>query len=449
MEAIMEDPLKTMGRQVNACRMCGSADLEPYLDLGHTPPADQFRTADRLAGPEVWFPLQVCVCTRCGLSQLSYVVRPEILYQDEYPYEASTTRAGQRHFRAFAASVVQRLGLSERDLVVDIGSNVGVLLAGFRDEGARVAGVDPASNIAAIAESRGIPTIADFFGERAVDRILREHGQARVITGTNVFAHIDDLHELLRSVDRLMTDDGVFIFECPYFVNLLKDLEYDTIYHEHLSYVSVRPLVTFFARFGMRIFDVEEVDIHGGSFRVYVDRCRREVNAAVIEDLLHREHREGAYDLPRLRRFATDVADNRDELVSMLHDLRARGKRVAGVSAPAKGMTLLNYARIGRETLEFVTEKSQLKMGRYTPGGRIPVVSDDVLLEERPDYALLLAWNFADEITRNLAAYSTAGGRFIVPIPAPRITGAAMRRSAPSIEISETAPAVEREREAA
>jgi hypothetical protein len=260
---------------------------------------------------------------------------------------------------------------------------------------------------------------------------------------------VDNLHELMRNVDRLMTDDGVFVFECPYFVNLLKDLEYDTIYHEHLSYVSVRPLVTFFARFGMRIFDVEEVDIHGGSFRVYVDRCRREVNAAVIEDLLQREAREGAYDFPRLRRFATDVAENRDELVSMLHDLRARGKRVAGVSAPAKGMTLLNYARIGRETLEFVTEKSRLKIGRFTPGGRIPVVSDDVLLEERPDYALLLAWNFADEIMRNLAAYSTAGGRFIVPIPSPRVTGVTPRRSVPAIEITETAPTIEREQEAA
>jgi SAM-dependent methyltransferase len=445
----MDDALKTRGHRVTVCRMCGSGDLELYLDLGHTPPADQFRTSERLAEPEVWFPLQVCVCTRCGLSQLGYVVRPEILYQDDYPYEASTTRAGQAHFRAFAASVARRLALSERDLAVDIGSNVGVLLAGFRDEGVRVVGVDPAANISAIAESRGIPTIADFFGERAVDRLLGEHGQARVITGTNVFAHVDDLHALMRNIDRLMTDDGAFIFECPYFVNLLKDLEYDTIYHEHLSYVSVRPLVAFFARFGMRIFDIEEVDIHGGSFRVFIDRCRRPVNAAVIEALLQREEREGAYDLPRLRRFAADVADNRDELVSMLHDLRARGKRIAGVSAPAKGMTLLNYARIGRETLEFVTEKSQLKIGRYTPGGRIPVVGDDVLLEERPDYALLLAWNFADEIMRNLATFSAAGGRFIVPIPSPRIARVTPRRAAPAIEISETAPAIEREQEAA
>jgi SAM-dependent methyltransferase len=445
----MNDPLVTMGRQVTACRMCGSGELELYLDLGHTPPADQFRRAERLAQPEVSFPLQVCICTRCGLSQLGYVVRPEILYQDEYPYEASTTRAGQSHFRTFAASVADRIGLTERDLVVDIGSNVGVLLAGFREAGARVAGIDPAANIAAIAEERGIPTVADFFGAAAVERVLREHGAARVITGTNVFAHIDDLSELMRNIDRLMTEDGVFIFECPYFLNLLKDLEYDTIYHEHLSYVSMRPLIAFFARFGMRVFDVEEVDIHGGSFRVFVDRCRREVNASVIDDLLRREEREGAFDIARLGRFAADVADNRDELVAMLHDLRGRGKRVAGVSAPAKGMTLLNYARIGRETLEFVTEKSQLKIGRFTPGGHIPVVGDEVLLAEKPDYALLLAWNFADEIMRNLSAYSAAGGRFIVPIPAPRIAGLGTRRAAFPAEVIEAAPNIEQEREAA
>jgi hypothetical protein len=253
----------------------------------------------------------------------------------------------------------------------------------------------------------------------------------------------------MRNVDTLLSDDGVFIFECPYFVNLLKDLEYDTIYHEHLSYVSMRPLIAFFARFGMRVFDVEEVDIHGGSFRVFVDRCRREVNGTVIEELLRREEREGAHDIARLRRFARDVADNRDELVAMLYELRAGGKRIAAVSAPAKGMTLLNYARLGRETLDFVTEKSRLKIGRFTPGSRIPVVGDEMLLKERPDYALLLAWNFADEIMRNLSGYGAAGGRFIVPIPAPRIAGTSQRRVALQVEVDAPATAVQQEREAA
>ena len=409
------------GRTATACRMCGSRDLERYLDLGHMPPADQFRRADQLGEPSVHFPLEVLACMRCGLSQLGYVVAPEILYQDEYPYEASTTRAGQHHFRAFAASVARRFALGERDLVVDIGSNVGVLLSGFAAEGARVIGVDPAANIAAIANARGVPTIASFFGHEAAEEIARGHGHASVICGTNVFAHVDDLDAFMRAVDTLLAPDGIFIFEAPYFVNLLRSLEYDTIYHEHLSYLSVRPLVPFFDRLGMRIFDIREVDIHGGSFRVFVDRGVREANMALVESFLRRERIEGAHDLIRLRRFAAAVADNRDRLGTLLRELRQRGKRIAGVSAPAKGMTLLNYCRIGPETLSVVSEKSQLKVGRFTPGAHIPVVSDADLLADPPDYALLLAWNFADEIIENLSAAGLLGGQFIIPIPEPRI----------------------------
>jgi SAM-dependent methyltransferase len=383
--------------------MCGSSDLERYLDLGHTPPADQFRRADQLDEPSVHFPLRVVACTACGLSQLDYVVRPEILYQDEYPYEASTTRAGRLHFRAFAAHVAKRFGFGEHDLAVDIGSNVGELLAGFRKEGMRVAGIDPAANIAAIANERGIPTIADFFGAHSVENVLVDHGQASVITGTNVFAHVDDLDAFMASVQTLLAPNGVFIFEVPYFGNLLRDLEYDTIYHEHLSYVSVRPLVGFFARFGMRIFDIREQDIHGGSFRIFVDRGEHGPATDALGKFLERERTEGVHDPARLRQFAADVRANRAQLADLLFGLRRRGYRVAGVSAPAKGMTLLNYCHIGSDTLEFVTEKSRLKIGRYTPGAHIPVVADEALLANMPDYALLLAWNFADEIMGNLS----------------------------------------------
>lgn len=419
----MHDIMQNMGRRMTACRMCGATDLERYLDLGHTPPADQFRRADQLGEPSVHFPLEVYLCTRCGLSQLGYVVAPEILYQDEYPYEASTTQAGRLHFRAFAASVSRHHELGAEDLVVDIGSNVGVLLSGFAEEGARVLGIDPAHNIAAIANERGIPTVADFFGPAVASRVVREHGQATVICGTNVFAHIDDLESFMRAVDTLLAPRGMFIFEVPYFANLLASLEYDTIYHEHLSYISVKPLIPFFARFGMRIFDIKEVDIHGGSFRIFVDRAVRAPDERLIEGFLAREEREGAHDVRRLRRFAGQVSENRTQLTELLRDLRASGKRIACVSAPAKGMTLLNYCRLGPETLEFVTEKSRLKIGRYTPGTHIPVVPDAELLAQRPDYALLLAWNFAAEIMENLREYRAAGGQFIIPIPEPRVVG--------------------------
>lgn len=411
----------TLGRRATTCRMCGAGRLERYLDLGHMPPADQFLRFDQLVEPTIHYPLEVYLCLDCGLSQLGYVVSPEILYQDEYPYEASTTRAGQQHFRAFAASVAGRFGLGEEDLAVDIGSNVGVLLAGFAAEGLRVLGIDPAANIAAIAVERGIPTIADLFTQTVVERVVAEHGRASVVTATNVFAHVDDLDELMLALDVLLTDDGVFVVEAPWHANLLHRLEYDTIYHEHLSYLAIRPLEPFFERFGMRLFDVQEVDIHGGSIRIFIDRGRRPVERLTLDARVRREEQVGSYDVERLGDFARRVRGNRSELRALLHDLRGDGKRIVAVSAPAKGMTLLNYCRLGTDTLEYVTEKSPLKIGRFTPGMHLPVVGDDELLATRPDFALLLAWNFADEIIDNLRAYREGGGHFIVPIPTPRI----------------------------
>lgn len=409
------------GRRATACRMCGGGRLELFLDLGHMPPADEFLRPEHLAGPTVHYPLDVYLCLDCGLSQLGYVVAPQILYQQEYPYEASVTQAGQRHFRSFAESVAGRFGFGDGDLAVDVGSNVGVLLAGFAGEGLTVLGIDPAANIAAIANERGIPTLAELFTPEVAAQAASEHGRAAVITATNVFAHVDDLDAFMAAVDALLREDGVLVIEAPWFANLLLRLEYDTIYHEHLSYLAVRPLIPFFERFGMRLFDVQETDIHGGSIRIFVDRAQRPVERATLDGLLERELDAGAFDLGRLAEFAQRVEENRTELQTLIHDLRREGKTIVAVSAPAKGMTLLNYCRFGRETLDYVTEKSQLKVGRFTPGMHLPVVGDDELLATRPDYALLLAWNFADEILENLSEYREGGGHFIVPIPSPRV----------------------------
>ena len=255
------------------CRMCKSARLVRFLDMGLTPPADQFRTEERLAEPDVYYPLEAVLCEECGLTQLSYVVSPEILYRDDYPYESSTTRTGREHWEEFARTTVKMLGLGQDDLVVDVGSNVGVLLEMFRNNGTRVIGVDPAENIASIAEERGIPTLSEFFGPETARRIVEEYGTASVVTATNVFAHVDDLDDFVLALDILLNEKGVFILEAPYFVNLLRDLEYDTIYHEHLSYLSMKPLVSYFRRFDMQVFDVQQRDIHGGSFRVFVRRA--------------------------------------------------------------------------------------------------------------------------------------------------------------------------------
>ena len=285
----------------------------------------------------------------------------------------------------------------------------------------RIQGVDPAANIVMIAHDRGIDTVCDFFNRETVEKIISEKGKASVITGTNVFAHVDDLFTFMKNIQMLLNEKGVFIFEAPYLVNLFKNIEYDTIYHEHLSYLSVRPLINFFDKFGMAIFDIEQVDIHGGSFRVYVSKKAQYPVAGVVEDLLKKEAEMGIYSHKFLDDFSVKVRKNKEAIVWLLQSLKHEGKRIAGVSAPAKGMTLLNYCAIGRDTLDFVTEKSTLKIGRVTPGTHIPVVPDSWLLEKKPDYALLLAWNFADEIIKNLQAFRDNGGKFIIPVPMPKI----------------------------
>ena len=287
--------------------------------------------------------------------------------------------------------------------------------------GADVLGVDPAPNICDIAISRGINTINNFFDyDLAVD-ILKSNKKAKIITGTNVVAHIDDIHSLVRAIDLLLDEKGVFIFEAPYLVDLIDNLEYDTIYHEHLSYLSIKPMDILFHKYGMEIFDVEKVNIHGGSLRYFVAREKTYPISDNVTEFLKLEENKKIYHIETLRTFAESVYNHREKLNLLLNSIKHDGKRIAGVSAPAKGMTLLNYCRIGPDILDFVTEKSKLKIGKYTPGMHIKILPDSELNKNMPDYTLLLAWNFADEIMRNLNEYKKNGGKFIIPIPEPKI----------------------------
>ena len=406
---------------IQRCRMCGSSKLAVFLDLGSTPPADQFKRKDQLKEEEVYYPLEVCICEECCLVQLNYVVSPEVLYRNDYPYESSTTKTGRKHWEAFAERTVSRFNLINSDLVVDIGSNVGVLLEFFKERKLKVQGVDPAENIVLLAKKRGIDTICDFFNQGVVETILKKYGKAKIITATNNFAHVDDLESYMENVQMLMADNGIFIFEAPYLASLIRMVEYDTIYHEHLSYLSVKPLVSFFRKFGMEIFDIEQVEIHGGSFRAYVGyKGQREVSD-IVDKVIMEEENTRLYSMEKLSEFANKVKQNKKELQSLLFSLKNAGKSIVGVSAPAKGMTLLNYCGIGKDTLDVITEKSELKIGRFSPGMHIPIVPDSYLLNNQPDYALLLAWNFAEEIIRNLNKFKLRGGKFIIPIPMPKI----------------------------
>jgi len=406
-----------------SCRICRSDNLIKYLDLGSTPPADDFLTTSRLSKPEVYYPLNVYICLNCGLHQLNYVVTPEILYQNDYPYESSTTETGKNHFNNLAKEIVQKYNLNSEELAIDIGSNVGVLLEGFRKCGMNVLGIEPANNMCEIANNNGIETINEFFSDNLAHQILMRKGNAKVITGTNVVAHIDDLHALAKGLEILLDEKGVFVFEAPYLLHLLENLEYDTIYHEHLSYLSVRPIAKLFKQFGMEIIDLEEQSIHGGTLRYHIARKNDYAVNKKVGEYIELEKSKRIYDLDYLKKFAVNVEEHRKKLVWLMLSLKKEGKRIAGVSAPAKGMTLLNYCKIGTETLDFLTEKSRLKIGRYSPGTHIPVVPDSELLNQMPDYALLLAWNFADEIMKNNSEYMARGGKFIIPIPEPNIIG--------------------------
>jgi SAM-dependent methyltransferase len=322
-----------------------------------------------------------------------------------------------------ATELGTRYNLSAKDLVIDIGSNVGVLLAGFKARGTRVLGIEPAKDVCVAANKNGIETINEFFSEPVAQTIVTTKGKARIITGTNVVAHINDLHALVRGLDSLLQQNGVFVFEAPYLVHLLEKLEYDTIYHEHLSYLCLTPIKRLVEQYGMEIIDAQEVSIHGGTMRYHIARKNDFPVAPAVGRYLAMEREQGILDLDYLKKFARSVENHRAELGWLLRSLKKEGKRIAGVSAPAKGMTLLNYCRIGPETLDFITEKATLKIGKFTPGMHIPVVADSELLEKMPDYALLLAWNFAEEIMKNLNEYRLKGGKFIIPIPSPRIVG--------------------------
>lgn len=403
------------------CRMCKSPSLDLFLDLDFTPPADNFLTEKQLHESETYYPLQVYICESCGLSQLGYVVPAEKLFNSDYPYESSTTKTGREHFFNMAKKICEKFNLKDNSLIVDIGSNVGVLLQGFKNMNMRVIGVEPSSNIAKSAIDNGVETIQSFFDFSAVEKILKENQKASIITATNVFAHVDDLYSFMENIKKLLLDDGVFIFEAPYFVNLIHNLEYDTIYHEHLSYLSIKPLVSFFKRFEMELFEVEKVTIHGGSIRCFVAKKGSFQVSPKIQDMINLEEKENMYSIDNLRDFAKKVQEHRKELTKTLIDIKSKGKRVICISAPAKGMTLLNYCKIDRTICDYVTEKSHLKIGKFTPGTHILVKSDDVLSTDMPDYALLLAWNFAEEIMRNLIDFKKKGGKFIIPIPTVRI----------------------------
>jgi len=401
----------------DTCRMCDSRDLAVVLKLVPTPPGDHYVTAEALDRPQPAYPMTLVMCERCGLAQLPDVVNPEILYRD-YIYNTSISLGLVRHFDQYAESVIARAGAPEGALVVDIGSNDGTLLRGFKSRGMRVLGVDPARDVARKATDAGLETLNAFFTAAVADDLRRERGPAAIVTANNVFANVDDLHDFMEGVRRLLAPDGVFVFETGYFPDLIRYSIIDNIYQEHLSYYSVKPLQQFFPRHGMQLVAVEHEPTKGGSIRGFVQLADapRKLSPGMLVNLVQQET-EGGFDRPdELQDFSARIEALRGNLDALVSDLRSRGRSLAGYGASVGVTTLLYYFDLG-QALSFLVDDNPIRHGRFTPGHHIPVLPSDALYDRRPDDVLLLAWRYAEPIMSRHAAYRQAGGRFILPLP--------------------------------
>lgn len=401
---------------MTTCIVCRSTDVRLFLDLGRMPLANKFLAEDDLAAPEPTYPLRVGRCARCTHVQLMEHVPPPAMF-DDYLYVSGMSETLRAHLDDLASIVVSRRRLGPSDLVVDVGSNDGTLLHGFRQQGVRTLGVDPAKNLAHIAAEKGVETFTGYFGLQTAEEIVRRTGLASAVTTTNTFPHIPDLSDLLRGVDRLLTPGGVFVIEAHYLLDLLEQGAFDTVYHEHVSYWALRPMQTLFREHGFVPVSAERLPIHHGQIRVFVQRRGEGEPDGSVAATLAAERDAGVDTLETMQMFARRTEKIRDDLRRELAVIRSRGDRVAAYGAPAKGSTLVCYLGLDCETIPYIADRSPLKQGRYTPGAHIPIVDPRLILEDRPDYLLLLAWNFADEIMEQQAEFRRRGGRFIVPLP--------------------------------
>ncbi len=405
---------------IAACQTCGERDLRPVLFLGYLPPVNTMRRVGTLLDAETAYPAEVVACPRCHLVQLTFAVDPSILFPPDYPYTSGSTRILRENFASLYQECSQRLGLRKDALVVDIGSNDGTLLSNFAAAGHRVLGIEP-SLTAKIAQERGIATLMTFFSKDAVDQALREHGHPQVVTATNVFAHIHGVGELLNNVERLVGQEGVFISESHYLGALVKTLQYDTIYHEHLRYYSLTSLRNLLATRGFRVFHASKIPTHGGSIRVYASKSSKYAADASVERLLAEEAASGLTSGVWIEEFRRRVTRSKLQLYELLAKLKASGSAIYGIGAPSRASTLVNYVGLDDGIMECVLEiKGSLKIGKYMPGTKIPILEESKLYTDQPPYVVLLSWHIADELCQNLKRRGYLGD-FIVPLPEPQV----------------------------
>ena len=398
------------------CRLCGERGLELVLPIAATPPGDHYVSASQLAEEQETYPLDIALCGRCGLAQLAYTVNPDILY-GRYVYVSSISLGLVDHFRDYADEVLKRIIPSDGTFMVDVGSNDGSLLRAFQARGLRVLGVDPAADIARLATESGVETWAGYFGPDVARKIRSERGAAGIVTANNVTANVDDMAGFMEGIRHLLAPDGVFVFETSYLLDVLEKNLVETVFHEHLSYYSVKPLEAFFRKLGMQLIDVQRVPTKGGSIRGTVQLAGGPRTAsASVAGLITLEEQNGL-DRPEVFRTYSERLDAvKKDLLRLLGDLKAQGKSVAGYGASV-GVTTLLYQFDLSSHLAFIADDNPRKQNTFSPGHHIPVLPSSALYDRKPDYVLILAWNYAAPIMKKHRSFSEQGGRFIVPLP--------------------------------
>lgn len=409
----------TLVGPITACQICSKKNLKVIFELGHQALISSYLDKIKLQNSEIIYPLNFCYCPNCGLSQLNYIVNPALAFHPTYPYRTGMTNMLIRNFRSLAKLIIHNYNLSPNDLVIDIGSNDGTLLQGFKDKGMRVIGVEP-TDMAKIANKNGIPTIQKFFSKKVAHDIIAKHRKAKVITMANAFAHVNKLFELVGGIKNLLADDGIFVSESQYLMDTVKKMQFDCVYHEHLRFYSLKPLIKLFSLFKMSVVDAERIPAAGGSIRVYAQKGEKPMNQRA-KKLLEEEKVAGLYNHDELKKISQQAIAIKYKLLNLLLVCKKNGKKIVGIGSPARSNTLLSFCKIDKNFIDYTCEKSgSPKIGLFTPGMHIPVVDEERLFKDQPDYALVLSWHIGEELMKKLRELGYRG-KFIMPLPTPRI----------------------------